>query len=504
VSARLDTLPPGSRVLRAWRVVSVLAGLAMARTALPQAVVPAPEDAAATPAAHAAVDPATASATDAYTSFRTEFDAGRYTAAVPHAERVLELTQAQATAPAAEEVQVALMNLGMVQNLSGDYVGAESTYLEVIKLIESSGRPLQDRLARAYGGLGSAYHDGKRHDLAVASFDQAIALKRRHEGLLTAQQVPLVEKYIDSLTELGRYPEALKAQKYLLRIATRQHGASSPQLAPTLEEIGRWYASIGAYDQSRRTLRQALEIVEAAEGRNSPRLVGPLLAIAACNRRQLLDPVAQSLTSPDEQREALLHDPGTMLVPAQMSATALAAEGERSLLRAAQIVDQVAEPSPVAVLNVRTQVGDWYQVRNQPDRALGHYQQAWRAAARVTDKLDGKSYTEAIFGQPVLLHLFRPDDWNRYAKRPPAEIEVRNAVVEYTVSAQGRVESTRVIDDSGDKRRGEKTAAALQNTARYRPRLENGEPVATAGVQFSQPWILLLPPPATPAQGEKN
>jgi hypothetical protein len=66
------------------------------------------------------------------------------------------------------------------------------------------------------------------------------------------------------------------------------------------------------------------------------------------------------------------------------------------------------------------------------------------------------------------------------------------------------VEATKVIDDSGDKKRGEKTAAALQSTARYRPRLENGEPVVTPGVQFSQPWILLLPPPATPAQGETN
>ena len=499
MSDRPHTAVPGSSTRRQWLVAAAWAGLAVTGTAFAQPVTPAPEDAVATPPGDAAGNPATASATDAYASFRTEFDAGRYADAVPHAARVLELTRAQAATPTAEEVQVALMNLGMVQNLSDDYVGAESTYLQVIQLIESSGRPQQDRLARAYAGLASAYHDGKRHDLAVKSFDQAIALRRRHEGLLTAQQVPLIEKYIDSLTELGRYPEALKAQKYLLRIATRQHGADSPELAPTLEEIGRWYASIGAYDQSRRTLRQAIEIVEAAAGPNSPLLVGPLLAIAACNRRQLLDPAAQPLASPDEQREALFHDPAAMLVPMQVSPASLAGEGERALLRAAQIVDQAAEPSPVAVLNVRTQVGDWYQVRNQPDRARSHYQQAWQAAARVTDKLDGKSYTEAIFGQPVLLHMFRPDDWNRYPKRPPTEVEVRNVVVEFTVSAQGRVEGTKVIDDSGDKRRGEKTAGALQSTARYRPRLENGEPVATPGVQFSQPWILLLPPPATPA-----
>jgi hypothetical protein len=198
---------PGSSARRQWLVAAAWAGLAVAGTAFAQFVAPAPEDPVATPPGNAAGNPATASATDAYTSFRTEFDAGRYAEAVPHAERVLELTAAQATTPTAEEVQVALMNLGMVQNLSDDYVGAESTYLQVIKLIESSGRPLHDRLARAYAGLASAYHDGNRHDLAVKSFDQAIALKRRHEGLLTAQQVPLIEKYIDSLTELGRYPE---------------------------------------------------------------------------------------------------------------------------------------------------------------------------------------------------------------------------------------------------------------------------------------------------------
>ena len=231
MSDHLHTVVSGSSAQRQWLVAAAWAGLAVAGTAFAQSVTLAPEDPVAMPPGNAAGNPATASATDAYTSFRTEFDAGRYAEAVPHAERVLELAAAQATTPTAEEVQVALMNLGMVQNLSDDYVGAESTYLRAIKLVESSGRPLHDRLARAYAGLASAYHDGNRHDLAVQSFDQAIALKRRHEGLLTAQQVPLVEKYIDSLTELGRYPEALKAQKYLLRIATRQYGATSPQLA---------------------------------------------------------------------------------------------------------------------------------------------------------------------------------------------------------------------------------------------------------------------------------
>ncbi len=444
------------------------------------------------------MNPAAASATDAYTSFRTEFDAGRYAEAVPHARRVLESAEAQATAPSTEEVQVALMNLGMVQNLSDDYVGAEATYLRVIGLIQGSGRPLNDRLARAYAGLASAYHDGKRHDLAVKSFDQAIALKRRHEGLLTARQVPLIEKYIDSLTELGRYQDALQAQKYLLRIATREHGADSPKLAPTLEDIGRWYSSIGAYDQSRRTLKQAIAIVEAAEGPDSQRLVGPLLALGTCNRLQLLDPAAQQQASPDDGRASMFNDPAVM-IPSGYSTGMMATEGERALQRAADIVDRAPQPSPVQVLTVRTQLGDWYQLRNQPERAGPHYQLAWRAAAQLTEKLDGKSYTEVIFGKPVLLHRVRPENWNRYAQRPPTEVEVRNVLVELTVDALGRPDDVRLIDDSGDAKRGDRTVASIRSSARYRPRFENGAAVATPGVQLSQPWILLLPPPPTTA-----
>ena len=446
---------------------------------------------------------ATASATDAYTGFRAEFDAGRYAEAVPYAERVLDLAEKQAAQPTAEEVQVALMNLGMVQNLSGDFVGAESTYLRVIGLAESSGRPLQTRLARAYAGLGSAYHDAKRHDLAAKSFDQAIALVRRQEGLLTEQQVPLIEKYIDSLTELGRYQDALKAQKYVLRIATRAHGENGVAVASTLEKIGRWYTSIGAYDQSRRTLKQAIEIVEEAEGKMSPRLVGPLLALAACNRRQLLDPAQQPLSTPDQERASMFHEPNAM-VPAGYSPGMMAAEGEAALLRAAAITDSQADAAPAQVVNVRTQLGDWYQLRAQHARARPHYQQAWQAAARITEQLNGKSYTDALFGQPVLLHLIRPDHWNRFGERPPDEVEVRNVALEFTVNPQGRVDAPKVVDDSGDPKRGERTVAALVNTARYRPRFENGEPVATPGVTFSQPWILLLPTTPAPANGAKT
>lgn len=435
--------------------------------------------------------PETLSASDAFAEFRHAFDAGRYAAAVPFAHRVLQLAEATARTPVDEEVQVALMNLGMTQYLNGDYVGAESTYARAIEAVQASGRPLHARQARAYAGLAATYHETNRHELAVANFQQAVALTRRHEGLLTDAQVPLLEKYIDSLTELGRYPEALQGHKYVMRIATRKYGDHSPALAPTLERIGRWYTRVGLYEQARRTLRRAIELVEAAEGAKSPKLIGPLTALAACNRRQLIDPEQGASNGPDDERATLFHEPGVG-PPSMVSATAVAAEGERALLRAADIAEARAETSPVQVADVRTQVGDWYQSRGLAERALPNYQKAWLAASRVKQQHEGRPIVEALFGQPVLLQIVRPEGWDRFASRKPDEVETRNVVVEFTVSADGLAEQVKVLDDSGDERRAQKTTEALE-TARYRPRMENGQPVATTGISFTQPWILQLP-----------
>ncbi|HEX9208730.1 MAG TPA: tetratricopeptide repeat protein [Steroidobacteraceae bacterium] len=484
----MDRHPPQRRPSYGTRLV--LAALLCAPC--PSHVVLAEATATTTPAGPAT--PAADSPTDAYTEFRHAFDAGQYASAVPSAQRVLQLAEQQAQEPTAEEVQVALMNLAFTQYLAGDYVAAETSFVRAIKLVQDSGRPLHQRLARAYAGLASTYHDGQRHDLAVANFDQAIALTRRHEGLLTEQQVPLLRKYVDSLTELGRYDAALQAQRYLLRIATRKHGENSVELVPTLEQLGNWYARVGGYEQARRTLREAVALVERAEGAKSPKLIGPLVAIAACNRRQLLDPTQQPAVMPDAQRATIFAEPG---VPDPgsyaYSPTVLLAEGEKALMRAAAIAEERTDASPVEVADVRTQLGDWFQGRDQPERALPHYRLAWQAAAGATARIEGKPLVEALFGRPVLLQITRPEAWDRYAERPRQDIEVRTVSIDLTVDAQGRPQGGKVIDDSGDAKRAARTLDAIR-TARYRPRFQQGEPVATPGVVYAQPWLVLVEP----------
>lgn len=460
-------------------------------------VLPAPASPVAAPApgaAPAAVAPNPAavqamSGVDANAEFRRLFDARQYLAAIPVAQRVVTLAEQEPGGPG-ESLEVALMNLGTTQSLAEDYVGAEASFLRVINLIESSGKPKVDRLARANAALATAYHAAKRHDLAVQRFEQAASLNRRAEGLLNEGQLPLLGKYADSLTELGRYEEALQVERYALRIATRKYPPNDPRLAPPLENIARWYSRVGLYEPAKSALRQAIDAVENGEGPNSIKLLSPLMTLAETTRRQLLDPTQTTYAVPENSRSSMYVDSQDITAFAPLAS---AAEGQHALDRANAIVDATPTLSPATVADVRTQTGDWLQCRGQHQRALPFYQQAWQAGKKVAVR--GKPLNEMLFSKPVLLHYLRPDAAARYGNRPPDQLDMRTVELALLVSPEGRVKSGRIVEDGGDPERGQRTLRAAMETARYRPRLVEGQPaaapIATDDVRLLQVWQIL-------------
>jgi hypothetical protein len=191
----------------------------------------------------------------------------------------------------------------------------------------------------------------------------------------------------------------------------------------------------------------------------------------------------------------MYHDP-VMPGPPSLSPSTIETEGLRALERAVAIADAHPDAPPATVAAVRLQLGDWHQAKQAPERALPHYQQAWKAAAQVTE--GGRPLTEALFGAPLLLNFVAPEGWNRYAQRPPEEVERRDVEVEMTVNGQGRVQDARVVADGGDPRLASRGQRAAES-GRYRPRLVDGAPVDTPGVRFVQPfYVLRATPPGEP------
>jgi len=477
----VDTAARACRAPTACRLLLALAGLAWA---LPAAA-DAPDRAPLTSAADAPPR-APVSQSEAYAEFKRLFEAGEHAAAVEQARKVVEMAE-RAEPAAAEELQVAVMNLGLAERTAGDYVAAEASYQRAIGLIEASGRLTSPRYARAHAGLALTYYDARRYDLAAPAFDRAIALNRRAEGLFNEDQLPLLEKQADSLTEVGRAEEALQAHRYALRLVGRRFGERSLRYAAELESFGRWYTRARAYDASRATLKRSAELIAALKGPEAMELVGPLTSIAENARRWIHDPQARAQSPDEEERRAMYHDP-VMPGPPSLSPSTIESEGLRALERAAVIADSHPDAPPATVAGVRVQLGDWHQAKQAHERALPHYQRAWQVASQVTE--DGRALSEALFGAPLLLNFSAPDGWNRYAQRPPEEVERRDVEVEMTVTAQGLVRDARVVADGGDPKlaaRGQRAA----ESGRYRPRLVDGEPVDTPALRFVQPFYML-------------
>jgi tetratricopeptide (TPR) repeat protein len=432
----------------------------------------------------------------AYDEFKRQFEAGDYAEAAASASRVLELTE-QSPGEDRENLLAALMNLATAQRLGGDAVAAEGTYLRVIELIEHDGRPTDARLARANAGLASLYYDARRYDMAVPRFIAAIGILRRNEGLFSEEQLPLLEKLADALTELSQIEDAQRAQTYRMRVAGKRYGEVDPRGVAVTESVGRWYARVGAFDTARALLEKSLAQVESAQGPDSIELVGLLTALAECNRLQLQTPGASVLGSADAERFAMFHDqppPAALTVMPRQ----LAGDGEAWLERAAAIVNDHPDASPLKIADVRTQLGDWYQLRQQPDRAIASYRLAWAAAQDV--EFEGKPLAETLFGAPLLLYYQRPGYWDRYAARPPEEVEIRSVELEVTVTAEGTIEDPVVKSDADNQDFVDSTMRAAR-TARYRPRMSDGEPVATTAVRFAQPFMVLVEQPAEAPAG---
>jgi tetratricopeptide (TPR) repeat protein len=471
-------------------------------TVTPADAAPAPETSTPSPATAPPPNapPVAKTHPELYAALRTAIDAKDYPSAIEHGRKLVAAVRADPAATP-DDLQTALLTLGAAQSLGDDASGAEQTYLEVIRMLEAEGHVTSSRMARATAGLANAYYDGKRYDLAADAYDRAIMLNRRNEGLFNEDQLTLLDRRADSLTAIGRYEEALQALGYGMRIADRRFGSEDPRTLARLEALGRWYTRVHAYEAARQALRAAVRIIEKRSGPNSPDLVGPLTGIADSYRRQLLDPEAMR-ESAESERNSMLGDSNSSSGMPGRTPGLLASEGERALERAVEIVDRQPKPEAWQVADVRTQMGDWYQTRLQTERALPHYKLAW-AAAGLAPQVEGKSLRELLFGKPLLLHFPRPTDWDRYAKRPPEEVVARTVEIELTVGADGRVKARKLISNEGDEEMAEETLEAA-DTARYRPRFVDDNPVETTGVRLTQTYFQPIEEPASTDAPARN
>jgi len=413
-----------------------------------------------------------------------------------------DVAAASAAAQAAEEQSGAnaldtaepLMQLGEAQLAAGDLASAELSFARSIGALEAHLGPLHRRLIRPLHGLGMTYVAMQDPARASAILERAIQVVRRNRGLFDPSQMELLEVLATNRTELGSVDAAKQDLEYMVRIAEQSWGFDDPRVAYPLSVLARWHSELLQYEPAESYYQVAIERVETSAGKDDPALVEPLLGLARNELRafRLGDPVRAR-----EQREATRSWESAWYIEQRDTRPGnrrvLTKDGGRALERALEIV-QAQPVSDVQKLETLLLAGDWRLARGDTDEAQRLYTEA---AAIVAGEPSVASTPDAEFdsaplGYPSDIFIPLPREAYQHRELAPERVIETYALAEFTVTPAGSVRDIVIVESTANERDARKLVQALE-AAVFRPRYENGSPVATTGVRHRQTFRNLRP-----------
>jgi len=418
-----------------------------------------------------------------YRAFRADFDAQRYNEALPHAERVVALTEAlDAHHP---DLAKALNNLGATQYRLADFGAAEKAYGRALALVEEAHGSLSAQLIAPLRGLALTYEGSGRNEFAVALLERAVGISRRSLGLFNPQQAELLLPLIDGYTALARWKDADRAHLYILQIAEHQYGPNDLRLFPALQQLGRWYANSLQRNAARQVWERLLAISKDPAHRDP---IGQIVALRGIAEAYRLDyQLGPEAIEPPLPGDAPLM-PGPLDADAARRAAlfgpeyALSSQGQDALERALAIAEKLNPPAPTALGVVLVDLGDWFLIEGRTDRALPYYA---RALPLLVPESGGAEAAGGPLSRPAPLLYRAPPSAQRHRDQPAALVVEKYAVAEFTVTAEGKVKDAKVVE--GDATDAQKSSFLFAiGRATYRPRFADGKPVATDNVRYRE------------------
>lgn len=394
-----------------------------------------------------------------------------WSGAVTEARRLVEQARANTDQPLV--LANALTMLGNAQLSSEDRASAEPSYREALQIIEAQGGAVSANMLDPLRGLGYTLAFLDRHQEAIPYLERSLILGRRNLGLFDMSQQGALRQLAASLTQTGKLPEAEKQMLYLQRIGERTYGDRDPRMSPVLCVIGDWYVDTGNFILGRDRYRDALQIVERKLGKKDLAAVEPLRSLG----RSYVQEVFFFTHGYQPLRERAALDPEGSELKA-VNPKYISSDGEKALERALAIVDSHPDAPPLLLTETLLQLGDWFQLKHQPEKALVHYRRAASLVASI-DVAAAKSVQPLSF--PVRLYYPVPPLAMRNRQLAPEQIEEKFVAVQFTVTETGDVQDAKVIEQNGTSRQASEALHAIR-AARYRPKFINGEPVDTLGV----------------------
>lgn len=349
--------------------------------------------------------------------------------------------------PDDDRVIVPLINAAHARQRSGDIAGALIDYRKAVALAEAASGPRDARLFDAWYGIGHAHLAAGQYAPAATALETALQLHRINNGLYSESQLPVLHALALAQRGMGRADDADELQIRRLDVAERVHGLGTVEVARVYVSAGRWFRNVGRSTDAVALHALAVQILDR-QSKTDPRLIDPLIELALSGSERRRDP--------DEPMTPGLLQPGPALTRAEQLADAWNDGPARE--RAAAMI----------------RIGDVHYALGRRDPALRVYAKATSLLAGVGEK--------PPFDEPAFISLRVP--------RPAAlEGPDGHALAEFSVLANGKTRDARIVEVHPIGLPASVSASLVSaiKSARLRPRIVNGEPVASTGMRFRLP-----------------
>ena len=392
-------------------------------------------------------------------------------------------------------------------------------YLDQINEQEKLHGAMDAQLGEQLLGLGLLYKNHGMYDEAGEVLNRSLQIKRVNDGIQNMDQVPILKALIEVNSAAKQWDELDRNYHLLLWVYERNLEPGDPELLPIIDLVGRW--KMAAYsggllsEKASTTLYDLIDMYQShvnlmtkLYGEDDPRLLGPLKGLAIA-RYQL---VSQISSTPVDEFEGFerrtrletqcvrMMDPSGRLItvcrPVEVPNTGYYVSKQNtknqrvseqmvsirnSLNRIVKISSTHPSLSTYDRANALINLGDWYLINNERSTAFENYKQAYQMLSAEDDDSEA---IEKLFGEPVRIpfaDIFASDGNNETTRK----VVKPYVILSFAVTLDGKARQIKVIEQSEPKSfKIRKAATDNIKASLFRPRLEDGKPVATPKIEL--------------------
>ncbi|MDM3870737.1 tetratricopeptide repeat protein [Porticoccus sp. W117] len=376
-------------------------------------------------------------------------------------------------------------------------------YQEAIDELEAHYGAYDIGLAEPLRGLGEALQANGEHQDAIDIFKRGLHVRRVNDGISSISQEPLLRLLNSSYQAVGNVGAVATNYQRQLDLYRSHHGNSSPKLLPLQLEAARWHR--GQYIQTRNKeafahLTEAIRLItnaSAIDSQQKDSLTIERLNSEIENHYYLIDHFQRFAPRPpadyvrfqsrnfrpryrDESRfeYQIAYDNHLRRETARLTKRYQREQIDSAVSKALATYNRLSRlhqsnQEPLLQANSLVQQGDWLILfGNSPQQAHSLYRKSWQL---LTDNNQLEERT-SLFGEPHLLPVFDTPD--------PANFTTI-AKVKMDIDLNGKARNITVLETQPDEKSVARKAQRQLRDARFRSRLDNGEPTTSEGYELS-------------------